>query len=84
LYYFPPTRPKEVSPLKLRLIEGWLKGGVQEGAKPPLFISFSPSPRMERGTQGVRLINKNKGVGSPTKRGGGWRVLEAEPMRVGG
>jgi hypothetical protein len=29
--------------------------GVLEGAKPPL-SSLSPSPRMERGIQGVRLI----------------------------
>jgi hypothetical protein len=34
------------------------KGGVKEGASPPLFIFLSPSPRLERGTKGVRLINK--------------------------
>jgi hypothetical protein len=30
-----------------------------KGAKPPFFYFKSPSPRVERGTKGVRLINKN-------------------------
>jgi hypothetical protein len=41
-------------PLKFSLI-----GGGSRGGEAPLPF-YSPSPRVERGTKGVRLINKNK------------------------
>jgi len=37
---------------------GTVKRGGLRGAKPPLFRKNSPSPRVERGIKGVRLINK--------------------------